>query len=150
MQKRVIAQRDYLVVVKGKHKGEVVRAVKSCSSLFGAEGIYVLRYNGAQFCIDVDSLAPMPMVGDLVQVSDQERCKGGITKVYLGYIPEQTTHPIIAKSDGGTGEYATAWKYMLPIKQKPSIDITVKVNGKEVSPKALSDETWRSIREGRE
>lgn len=80
-------------------------------------------------------LGPAFEWGEEIEVSDYavEWCK----LYFWGYAPDKD----------GRWAINGSWHYGRRI-QKPQIKLTVKINGEDVDPSAISEETWNNLRKG--
>lgn len=92
-----------------------------------------------------------PKVGEIVLVRDFYS-EPWEEFAYMGTIPQspspfKVTSPSNAElvMNGGTAR-EISFRQMKQCTEEPSIEITVKVNGKEVSPSVISEETWGKLR----
>jgi hypothetical protein len=81
-------------------------------------------------------LGPYIPYGTEVEVSDYG--EEWSRKTFVSYV-HGSDYPVMAGVDG--------WKYVRLIDHEPSIEITVKINGKECKLSDISEETLRKIRE---
>lgn len=98
----------------------------------------------------------LPERGERVEVSDYKDFSDKEVRIFLTKI-EGAFFPFQCVENGYEEEYAKGnkfgtlhWKYMRRIPQKPEIEVTVKVNGKEVEPSKISKETWEGLRDEKE
>ena len=98
-----------------------------------------------------DFLEWTPKFGEYVLVRDNEN-EGWEKRIYLATIP-QTKFPynavsIVSENEFNRGEDVSVmcWKQIKRLEEPQNLEITVTVNGKEISPSEISEETWNNLR----
>ena len=79
--------------------------------------------------------------GEEIEVRDRES-SNWIKMIFMGY----ADMGVFTTSNIGS-LCAYCFKYWRPLQPKPTIEVTVKINGKETLPIEVSEQTWASLRE---